>query len=791
MLELKGISKDYTAGSVITTALDDVNLCFRTKEFVAIQGRSGAGKTTLLNLIAGLTQPTSGCIIFKGRNMTEFQEREWDAYRNNSVGIIFQNCCLINHLSILENVMLKLEISGMPFEERKQKALDLLKRVGLEEKAARRSDQLSGGEQQRVVIARALSNDPEILLCDEPTGLLDDKTGTEIIEIIQKEARNRLVIMVTHDNGLAGLYADRLIRIENGRIMTDSKPYHMGGGMTEFTLKKQDLGSRAMCSFAIRGFRRAKRKTVLLVLGYAVSILCVCLALSLSVGFRTAVDSFEEKIMTSYPILVSTTKTKVLTDSIRTINEEEKAADDAAQAAKEEASDSGDVVHAVDYDAIYTQHTNVFNDIYLKYIKKIDPEICSEIGVVRSVTMNMVRVNEEKMAVPVVVTPGDAVTTSGTDDSSGIRLAVFPSRPGEDQVTDYSFIKENYDCIAGRYPSSKTDLCLVVDENNGIDQTTLANLGFSTDEGTDISMDKIAGMTLYLIGNDTFYKKTGTGSFEPRTDYDAMLSDENNLELHLSGILRIKEDGKAILRNGVVYGNDLVDTVIERERSSAVVVAQRSSDHSVLTGEVIDSTAKEKLLVRLGGEQYPSAIILYPSSFASKEKVLTYLSAYNTEDMSGEEQIFARDLAKEVTGGIGGILRGVSVGLLIVTILAVINCFTLMILMTSESVKIRVREIGILRALGVHIRDVRNIFMLRSGIIGFATGLFGITMAEVLKRPINSILFRVTGLTDVMQFTWIPAAALLVFSVLITLAASFFPASTAAQHDTAELLTAE
>ena len=182
---------------------------------------------------------------------------------------------------------------------------------------------------------------------------------------------------------------------------------------------------------------------------------------------------------------------------------------------------------------------------------------------------------------------------------------------------------------------------------------------------------------------------------------------------------------------------------------------------------------------------------MYPSSFASKEKVLTYLSAYNTEDMSGEEQIFARDLAKEVTGGIGGILRGVSVGLLIVTILAVINCFTLMILMTSESVKIRVREIGILRALGVHIRDVRNIFMLRSGIIGFATGLFGITMAEVLKRPINSILFRVTGLTDVMQFTWIPAAALLVFSVLITLAASFFPASTAAQHDTAELLTAE
>ena len=238
MLEIKNIKKSYTVGDIVTVALDDISIQFRDKEFVAILGTSGSGKTTALNIIGGLDRYDSGDLIIKGKHTRDFTDSDWDAYRNNSVGFVFQSYNLITHLSIVANVELGMTLSGVPAEEKKRKAIEVLERVGLKDHLHKKPNQLSGGQQQRVAIARALANDPEILLCDEPTGALDSTTSTQIMDLIKEIASDRLVIMVTHNPELAEEYANRIIEFKDGKVISDSNHYEYNNSDETFSLKK-------------------------------------------------------------------------------------------------------------------------------------------------------------------------------------------------------------------------------------------------------------------------------------------------------------------------------------------------------------------------------------------------------------------------------------------------------------------------------------------------------------------------------------------------------------------------
>ena len=305
MLELKNIKKHYTVGDTVTKALDGVSVAFRKTEFVSILGTSGSGKTTLLNIIGGLDNYDSGDLIINGTSTKSFKDSDWDAYRNNSIGFIFQSYNLITHLGIIDNVELGMTLSGISKEERKQKAIDALTRVGLKDHMHKKPNQLSGGQMQRVAIARALANDPDILLCDEPTGALDSETSVQIMELIKGLSKEKLVIMVTHNPELAHEYANRIIEVSDGKVKSDSNPHIEGekGALFEFKRTKMSFATALRLSF--NNIRTKKGRTFLTAFASSIGIISIAVVLSLSTGFQAQINDTQSKTLAQFPVTIS------------------------------------------------------------------------------------------------------------------------------------------------------------------------------------------------------------------------------------------------------------------------------------------------------------------------------------------------------------------------------------------------------------------------------------------------------------------------------------------------------
>lgn len=305
MLELKDIRKTYHAGGIETKALDGVSVAFRDREFVAILGTSGSGKTTCLNVIGGLDHYDSGDLLLKGKSTKSFKEKDWDAYRNNSVGFVFQSYNLISHLSIISNVEMGMTLSGVSGEEKKRRAIEVLEKVGLKDHIHKKPNQLSGGQMQRVAIARALANDPEILLCDEPTGALDSATSVQIMDLIKEVAKDRLVIMVTHNPELAEQYADRIIRFADGHIIDDSNPYEEVSSDQKFALKKTSMSFLTALNLSANNLRTKKGRTFLTAFASSIGIIGIAVILSLSTGFQKQVDDFQSDALGEFPVMMT------------------------------------------------------------------------------------------------------------------------------------------------------------------------------------------------------------------------------------------------------------------------------------------------------------------------------------------------------------------------------------------------------------------------------------------------------------------------------------------------------
>ncbi len=791
MLELRHIKKTYKIGDIETRALDGINVAFREKEFVAILGTSGSGKTTCLNIIGGLDRYDSGELTIKGKKTTDFKEKDWDAYRNNSVGFVFQSYNLIMHLGIVANVELGMTLSGVSSEEKRKRALEVLEQVGLKDHLHKKPNQLSGGQMQRVAIARALANNPEILLCDEPTGALDTTTSVQIMDLIQEVSKDRLVIMVTHNSEIAESYADRIIRFQDGMIVSDSNPHIEGKKDDSFHLKKTSMSFLTALKLSFNNIRTKKGRTFLTAFASSIGIIGIAVILSLSTGFEAQISSFQEDALSEFPIIISQTAAEVDIDTMNKNAEEMRA----------QMMGKGEVVNSDEvflYDPAETTmlHSNVFTDEYMQYLKNIDPAISSSIGYTRIVSMNMVRSADDKV---VPVSLSNMLTKSAQGSSSMADMANMSnmssmglsSYPVQLKEGAEPYLNKNYDLLSGEYPTTPTDLVLVVDLKNRLDLNVLKKLGFKTDNIDSIDFTDIVGTEFKIVPNNNYYVKTEFGSFLPSTDYNAMYAKKDNITVRITGIVRQKPDVTiGLLSAGIAYSDELSQMVIDTAIDSDIVKAQKSSDVNVMTMAEMDEATKASFLAYLGGNSTPFMVMAYPNSFENKDAVVSYLNAYN-DGKDIKDKIIFTDLADTVSSLTSGIMDAITIVLIAFAAISLVVSLIMICIITYTSVLERTKEIGILKALGARKVDITRVFDAETCILGVFSGVLGVVIAWLLTYPINAIIYDMTDLSGVAYLPLMSAIILVIISTVLTMLGGHIPARMASKKDAVEALRSE
>ncbi|MGN0612952.1 MAG: ATP-binding cassette domain-containing protein [Porcipelethomonas sp.] len=766
MLELKNITKTYKVGDVETKALDNISLSFREKEFVAILGTSGSGKTTSLNIIGGLDRYDSGDLIINGKSTKKFREREWDAYRNNSIGFIFQSYNLISHLSITANVEMGMTLSGVSASEKHRRAKEALEKVGLGDHIHKKPNQLSGGQMQRVAIARALANDPDILLCDEPTGALDTATSVQIMDLIKEVAGDKLVIMVTHNPELAEKYADRIVKFSDGKIISDTNPYNAEENKKEFFLKKTSMSFLTALKLSANNIKTKLGRTFLTSFASSIGIIGIALILSLSVGFQMQIDKFEADTLQQMPIMISQQSMNLDAETMMEMSEEQD---------KFESYPDEEKVFLFDSMQDSMMHTNKFTDEYLEYVDKMDKNLCKGVSYSRLVNMNMLRKDED----------GYVPVTAGN-----LNFTAYPLSLQDDEN---ALMKEHYDVLTGEISAEPTDIILIVDAKNRINTTVMKELGYDTENLTEINFDDIIGTEFRVIMNDDYYQKTEMGIYSFNTDYETMYNSPEALTLKISCIVRPKESSPMASFSsggGLAYNDKLAQLVIENAQDSEIVKAQEASDTNVISMEQMDEETKKQTIAYLGGNATPFVIQLYPNDFESKDKMLEYLDKYN-EGLADNDKIIYTDMASMVSNMSDGIMDGITIVLIAFAGTNLIVSLIMIAILTYTSVLERTKEIGILKALGARKKDITRVFNAETFILGVASGLLGIIIAKALTFPVNSIIYSLTELKDVAQLKISHSVILIAISTILTMIGGFIPARMAANRDAVDALRSE
>ncbi len=773
MLEIKHIKKSYKTGDFVQKALNDVSIQFRQNEFVAILGPSGSGKTTLLNVLGGLDHYDSGDLIINGKSTKNFKAADWDAYRNNSVGFIFQSYNLIGHISIQDNVEMALTLSNVKKKERRKRAREALKSVGLLEHAHKRPNQLSGGQMQRVAIARSLVNNPDIILADEPTGALDSNTSKQIMDLIQKIASDKLVIMVTHNQDLAYQYATRVIEVKDGKVVSDSNPLTKEEQEEEqYKLKKTKMSFMEALYLSFNNIMTKKGRTLITAFASSIGIIGIALILSLSNGFDLQIDKFERGILSAMPIMISKQSMDLDEESLvqLTGEEQEKYPDKQTVIPKDNALES-------------LVHQNKINDDYIDYIENIPSDLVYGVSYTKMTALNVLTEHDGKVSVA---------------DTQDISFSALPK--SLDENTPNAAMEAYYDILAGTLPQKKEDIVLIVDASNRVNTEILQLLGFDTMD--EIPFDEIIGKTIKVALNDDFYVKMGD-YFVRNQDLQSVY--DNSITLTVSGILRMKEDFPSYVSSAsLCYTNELLDEVTAANNESEIVKAQQASDVNVLTGMPFsDSTSnpsssssagmtmtKDTVLGYLGADQTPYMIYLFPKDFESKDELLEYLDAYN-DDKEDDDKVIYMDQAELISSMSSSIMSAVTIVLIAFSSISLIVSSIMIGIITYISVLERTKEIGILRALGARKKDISRVFNAETFIIGITSGLIGIGIALILTIPANQIIYNLTELENVAILNPLHALILILVSMTLTMIGGFIPARIAAKKDPVEALRTE
>ena len=793
MLQIKDVAKSYTTGDFTQRALDGVSVNFRKNEFVAILGPSGSGKTTFLNVIGGLDKYDSGDLIINGKSTKDFADSEWDSYRNNSIGFIFQSYNLITHLSILDNVEMGMTLSGVSDSEKHQKALDALDRVGLKDHVHKKPNQLSGGQMQRVAIARALANDPDIILADEPTGALDKKTSRQIMDLIKEIADDKLVIMVTHNPALAEEYADRIVKFEDGKVIDDTNPYEEVVHDSSYALKKTSMKFRTALKLSGRNISTKKGRTILTALASSIGIIGIALILSLSDGLQIQIDKYQSDALNEFPLFISQQVT-VLDEE--TLAESQAQMESFVSGTREDVQTDHVILEEVKADS--TVYINPMNDKYIEYLEKVDPAICSSIGYTRSVSMNVIKKNADGNVTWHSLSSGisammDSMSASGGMagfNMTGIGLSSYPETLEEGAQT---YLEYYYDVLEGSYPKNPHEVVLVVNTDNTINRDIMASLGFDSSK-EEIKFKDIVGTEYELVGNDVFYTKSEYGIYIQNTDYAAMYGNDKNIPVTISGVVRLKANQSiGLLGAGLAYSDDLVQEVIDMNMESQMVKDIQTSDIDVTPSNPmsnVDDAARTSLLLKYGGSSTPFAIFLYPTNFEEKELLIEYLDAYNNNAAEGEK-VYYTDASATITEMTNGIMKAITLVLVAFASISLVVSLIMIAIITYISVLERIKEIGILRALGARKKDITRVFNAETFIIGICSGSLGIAIAYLLTIPINIIIYELTELSNVAVLNPLYALGLVAISVVLTLIGGMIPAKMASNKDPVTALRSE
>lgn len=766
MLELKNINKSYKTGTFIQHALKKVNLSFRKNEFVAILGPSGSGKTTLLNIIGGLDRYDSGDLIINGKSTKKFKATEWDSYRNNCVGFIFQSYNLISHISVLENVEMALTLSGYKRKNKKEKALEALEKVGLKDHAYKKPNQLSGGQMQRVAIARSLVNNPDIILADEPTGALDSATSVQIMNLIKEIAKDKLVIMVTHNPELAKDYANRIIEFKDGEVLSDSKPVsNEEENLGKVHIKKTVLSYLSAIHLSFNNIKTKKGRTFLTAFAASIGIIGIALILSLSNGFQLQIDKFEKSTLSQMPITISSQAMQMdeltLEEQMQSNNE------------KKDKYPSEKVVKPTETIMEKMVHKNNITSDYLEYINNIDKNFLSGISYLKKTGLNLVTVDKDN-------------NYKKIDMSNSMSYQLFPTRTSEEET---GVVEDNYDVLAGNIDSKEIGLILAVDSKNGVDKSLIESLGFASTE--NISFDDILNKEIKLITNNDYYKQLGA-NFIPDSNYEKMYNSTNSITVKIKAIIRGKEDKEMFTNQAAIfYTGALVDKIISINKESDIVKKQEELDYNILTGASFDdTTTKNDILAYLGADEIPAVIYLYPKDFKSKDKITSYLDKYNKNKVD-TDKITYTDMAKLMSSLSSGIMDAITVVLIAFSSISLVVSSIMIAIITYISVLERTKEIGILRALGARAKDITRVFNAETMLIGLCSGILGLVIAYLLTFPANKTIENLSGLASVAKLNPIHAIILLLISVSLTVLSGFIPAKMASKKDPVVALRTE
>ena len=762
MLEIRNIKKSYKTGTFIQHALKDVSISFRPNEFVAILGPSGSGKTTLLNIIGGLDRYDSGDLVINGKSTKKFSDSNWDSYRNNCVGFIFQSYNLINHLNILENVEMSLTLSGVSKKVRKQKALDALKQVGLINHAYKKPNQLSGGQMQRVAIARALVNEPDIILADEPTGALDSTTSVQIMELIKEIAKDKLVIMVTHNKELAYDYANRIIELKDGELINDTNPHEQSKNNQEYKIRKTAMSFFTALSLSFKNIETKKGRTFLTAFASSIGIIGIALILSLSNGFNIEVEKFEKDALSSLPIMISEQTVEMDEDSLAKMRDSFKI-DNNSYPSEEVIYIQKDMVED-------TTHTNIINQEFIDYIEKINPKYVSGISYMRLVSINAL--SKAKDGYKII------------DNSY---LTTLPKSLDEKQN---DVVEDNYDLLKGKFATNKDEVVLAIDSKNRVNEKLLEMLGFDLSKD-NFTFDEILNKEIKVVLNDDWYIDNNN-YFIPNFNYEELYNNKNNLTLKIVGIIRGKEDAKLVTASsGIAYTESLIDYIVENNSKSKIVLKQKEVDYNILTGEQFrEEKDKDTVLSYLGNDNLPILVNIFPRNFDSKDEIIKYLDDYNETKLE-EDKLLYTDMASLISSLSGSIMDAITIVLIAFSSISLVVSCIMIGIITYISVLERTKEIGILRAMGARRKDITRVFNAETIIIGLCSGLLGITIARILVFPANIIIYNATGLDNVAKMNPLHALLLLIISMLLTVLGGLIPAKVASRKNPVEALRTE
>lgn len=625
MLRLKDIVKKYVTGDTIVEALKGVSVTFRDNEFVSILGQSGCGKTTLLNIIGGLDHYTSGDLVINGVSTKEYKSRDWDVYRNHSVGFVFQSYNLIPHQNVLSNVELALTLSGVSKKERRKRAIEALEKVGLGDQLYKKPSQMSGGQMQRVAIARAIVNDPDILLADEPTGALDTQTSVQVMEILKEIAKDRLIIMVTHNPELAKGYSTRIIKLLDGKIIDDSDPYDAEDEVKKESKKdkskagkKNSMSRITALALSFNNLLTKKGRTFMTAFAGSIGIIGIALILSLSNGVQNYIDDVQRDTLSSYPITIQKETVSIGSMVETMMNKQE----DEADHSDESSIYSNDIM--VDLMSTMTAELKSNNlKAFKKYIEDnknlFSEDIVSNIQYSYGVPINIYTENEDGTVAK--VNPSSVMDTFGQatgQDMSGNSMMMSDMNVWTELYDSQKMLDEQFDVIAGNWPENESEVVLMVDSNNQISDYALYSLGLKDQremaeiikalmagksyetKQVSFSFDELLGKKYKLILPTDYYKYNDkTKIWEDKSEDELYMTSTvaSAKEIKISGIVRPAKDSKsaATQTGGIGYKSSLAKYIINSVNDSDIVKQQeKNKDYDIFTGIPFDNGDKDK-----------------------------------------------------------------------------------------------------------------------------------------------------------------------------------------------------